>query len=188
MARLYVRAILEMVGAPAEHVDKSLRDYVNALRKSPVVEVIKRYFSEPEPQDKLFSMYAEIEFYINSIEDLFNFVMEAMPSHIEILEPDEEVLTNKLLTDVMNNFIIRLHKVDGLVKDLNAKLKLLDKNMEVLSSNFIGHLVRDSEKDIKDISSITGIPLDKIEPILENLVKANKIEKVGETKYRLKKP
>ena len=170
------RCILEILGGPKEHIENTLRDYVKALKAWDTIYVTKSDYAEPEPQEKLFSMFVELEIWTKSIPDLIGFCLEAMPSNVEILEPSEFTIDSGEFAESLNDLQAKLHTVDMRIKDLSAKNTLLEKNATALATNVILVGLRIDDLTVEGIASIVGIPSDKVKPLLDHLIKEGRIK------------
>src|SRR3989344_1166139 len=91
VTQIRCRAIIEMLGAPKEYIDKILRDYIAKIKNEGAKIVSERY-EEAVQQDKLFSNFVEMEILFDKPSQLLSFCFESMPSSIEIIEPEALVL------------------------------------------------------------------------------------------------
>jgi predicted transcriptional regulator len=169
------RAILEIVGAPQEHIEKSLKDFVEHLKNNENYDIINTEFAETKPHDKLFSTFVEIDIWVPNMNELFGFCIDAMPSSIEILEPDELVIPARDVTNSLNELQQKLHNVDLRLKQLQSQKNLLEQNTATLAANLVGFILKDKPLAVEEISKESGIPLEKIKTFLESLVKEGRI-------------
>jgi len=121
--------ILEILGRPAEYIKKTLSEIVDKLKEEKDVSVINKKIAEPKPvegQENLFTSFAEIELE-TFLEKLMAICFAYMPSHIEIVKPEELKISNAGLNSFLNELISRLHKYDELVKALMIERQTLAK-------------------------------------------------------------
>ena len=85
----YVQAkvVLEILGAPKEHIENTLVGYVEKAKGEKGIIFVDAEFSETEEQEKMFSKFVEVEFLFKNIETLIGFCFDYMPSSIEVIEP-----------------------------------------------------------------------------------------------------
>ncbi len=131
------RCIIEILGAPKEHIEKTLKDFVKNLKEWDTLEIVRSNYVEAVEQDKLFSMYVELTIWIKDFPELLGFCIEALPSSIEILEPDELKFKAGDLADSINDLVAKLHTIDRRLKDFTAQNTLLDRNAQILAKNLI---------------------------------------------------
>ncbi len=173
---ILIRAIVEMLGAPKEHIEKTLKDYVQKIKENKKIKVLSEEYAEPKEVQKLYSVFVELELRFKEMDEIINFCFDYMPSSIEIIEPEEVVLRSSDMTDFLNDLQGRLHKVDGMLKSMMAENKVLKKNGLTIVKNVIVVALKDGPKDSEELSKLTGLPKDHLQKFLNNLVKQNKIK------------
>lgn len=128
---LTARVILEVVGAPKEHIEKTLKEIIEKLKKESYIVKVLDIHIEPTKQIKeFFSSFSEIELQIKDSSSLIGFCFDYMPSSIELIEP--EVFQSDIVefTGLINDLLAKLHKYDMLVRNLWAENTMLKKHME----------------------------------------------------------
>ncbi|MCB9362209.1 hypothetical protein H6504_02130 [Candidatus Woesearchaeota archaeon] len=173
---ILVRTIIEMAGAPKEHVDKTLHDFVKSIKDNHKIKVKKSDYSEPEQQDKMFNQFVELELEAEELYDLVIFCMEAMPSSIEILEPDTLHIDYKDLTDMLNDLQGKLHTLDMKLKQYSAQNRILEDNVKTLAANCVGLALAKGPRSAEELEKDTGIPLDKLTAFLSDLEKEKRVK------------
>ena len=172
MAEIVVRAIIEMLGKPKAHIEKTLHDYVQKL-KDDKIKIQKEKFEEPKPQGELFSVFVELEIQFKSFNEVMDFCLTSLPSSIEIIDPDPLAISAHDLTASLTDLQGHLHEVDMLIKDLRAKGELIDRNAIALFRNFIVHLVNQKPHTLVELSKILGIGEKELRPFLDRMVEMN---------------
>lgn len=181
LQRVKARVTIEMLGAPKEHVQKTLKDYVEKLKKEPTVEILKIHYAEPEKREgDLYAVFAEVEAYFKDAGHLIAFCFDAMPSTVEIMEPVEIKFQGKEFEGLLNDLQARLHTVDRALKQLKALNKIIDTNAFNVLHNFILYLVRQGDKTGDELGQIIGLPADNLKPFLDKLLGEKKIKREGE--------
>lgn len=181
------RAIVEMLGAPKEYIEKTLKDYIAVMKKTKELKVKSVDTSPTEQKDKLFSLFAEIEMEVKDVDTLVGFCFDYMPSSIEVFNPSHIVFKAHELSNFFNDLQSRLHKLDLAVKELRAQNSLLEKNAGLLLRNNILITLKDKSKDVKTLGKNVGIPSEQLEPFLKRMADEHWIRKVGD-EYCLVKP
>jgi hypothetical protein len=184
--RVLARAIIEMLGAPKEHIEKTLRDYIGKIKSDKSLEIRKQEIAPAKAEKKLFSAFAELEIWFKSPQKLVDFCFDSMPSSVEIIEPGKIELDSAGLTDTLNDLQARLHNNDMLVKTLKARNSILDKNSKKILRNFVFSLLDNEQKAISLISAKVGIKEQQLKPFLDELVKEGKLEE-KEGRYGIKR-
>lgn len=177
---ILVRAIIEMLGAPKEHIEKTLKDYIEKLKSESKFRIVKADIEPAKEQGKLFATFAELEIRFNAVQDIIDFCFDSMPSSVEIVEPMELKIDAAKLSDTLNDLQAKLHRNDLIVKTLKAKGTVLDKNAKNLLRNFVFFIIKEKPQTAEDISKTVGVKVEQISPFLKELSKEGKItEKEG---------
>ncbi len=157
MTKIKALFIFEILGKPAEHIKKSLEELVDKLGKQKGIQIIKRQVHEPKKLDEeskkgktivgegLFTTFAEVELITEDMKIILNIVLNMLPAHIEIIEPDEYRFKNFELGSLLTELTIKIHKYDEIAKILMFERKnLLDKISETEGR------IRELEREIKE--------------------------------------
>ena len=122
--------MLEILGKPAEHITKVLNEIVDKLGEEKELEIVSRKIAEPKPiENDLFTSFAEFEIK-TGIEKLISICFSYMPSHVEIISPEELKIKNNDLNMILNELTRRLHQYDELAKGLMIEREILAKKIE----------------------------------------------------------
>tara|TARA_Y100000310_G_scaffold138289_2_gene137245 strand:- start:44889 stop:45329 length:441 start_codon:yes stop_codon:yes gene_type:complete len=129
---LKVKAIIQVLGAPENHVQETLKKVVGKVKEVKEIQVLKEELADTQQMEdkKLWSNFAELELQVKEMGALVNFCFDFMPSSIEILEPEKIGGTREPLTNLLNDLIARLHQYDMLLKNLHAENLMLKKKVE----------------------------------------------------------
>lgn len=171
------KIIIEMLGKPKEHVEKTLRSYVDKIKDDPELIVLNTEFADAQEKEKLWSTFAELEVVIKGIPKLIAFCFDYMPSSIEILKPEEFSMKKSTIEDFINNLQARLHNVDMIVKNQKNENEFLRQNLNKAVCNIILISLASGNLDKEKLLKITGIPDKELQIFLDKLVKDNKIRK-----------
>ena len=180
---LLCRVIIEMLGAPKDHIENTMKSYVDNLSHDEKLTIVEVHIAEAEAQDsgklakiapstpkELFSTYAEIELWFSSSEKLIEFCFDSLPSSIEIIEPQEMLFTASKFAGLLNDLQAKLHKVDMELKLKNADLQVISHSVRTVIINFIMYCLTEKPQNAEYIAKAIGIKLDKIENVLTELV------------------
>ena len=173
--KVTAKVIIEMLGAPKEHVEKTLRDYVASLADDKRLRVINQTIEPAEERNKLFTAFVELELEFTGVDKLIDFCFEAMPSSIEILEPEQLVFNSIALANILNDLQARLHTVDMSMKQLSAQIGVVDRNAMNVLHNFIRFLIKDGGKTVQEMAPIIGIHPNQLNAFLEKMDASGKI-------------
>lgn len=175
------RAIIEMLGAPKEHIQETLRLYIEKIKNDEKkMSLLHVEYAEPKEAGTLFSVFAELDVAFEDMQALTYFCFDYMPGSIEIYEPEELVYTANDYTDFLNDLQARLHKFDILIKNLSAENKVIKKNGLTLARNIVLACLESGPKSLMEISKRSGMPEEHIKKFVNILVQEEKItEKDG---------
>ena len=182
--QVLAKIIIEMLGAPKEHIEKTIKDYVEKLKNDKDITIIQEDFSDAKEQGKFFSIFVELDIWFKDVSKLIEFCFDAMPSSVEIIEPTSLKFEAGELSGLINDLQARIHQLDMLVKDLNAKLKIVDKNAMVVLENFVANVLKDGKKTEEEIGKLIGMTPKTLIKFLEQYEKDGKI-KTENDKYML---
>lgn len=176
--KVVTRVILEMLGAPKDYIESTMKNYVTKLKKEGI-DIIVEVYEEAIPQGKLFNTFAELEIKFNNLKQLLDFCFDAMPSSVEILDPIEFKINANEMSDFLNDLQARIHQSDMIVKTVNAQKTLLDRNTLAVFQNFIVHQLKEP-KNIDELAKPMGINSEDLKPFVERLIEQNKVKKVDD--------
>jgi hypothetical protein len=185
---ILAQVAFEVMGNPKEHVEKTIHDFMDNIRKDFQINILNEEYGEAEEVPKsegLWSTYCDAEILTDNL-DKFNWLcVNFMPSSIEIIEPQELRIKDKDLTNWFNDLLAKLHEVSISYRQATTKEDLLIENMNLLIQNSI-LLAAEHHHKKQEIGEKIGIPSDQLEPFFESLLKSNKLEKKGEEYHRKK--
>ena len=134
--KIKIKAILEIMGAPKEHVEKTMDMVLGKAKENKDMHVYSDKTSPPaQVEDKPFwSMFTELEVGFKDEDGLMGFCFDFMPSSIEIIDPITFNFKKDYLENMLNDLIARLHHYDMMVKNIHAQNILLKKENEKLKT------------------------------------------------------
>ncbi len=182
------RAILEVLGAPKEHVEKSISLFVDNIKKSEDYTVLSDEIHPVEDaQEKdMFVTFAELEIETERLGNIANFCFDFMPSSIEIIEPERLTYLASDLSNFFNDLQAKLHDLDMTVKQFRVQNSNLKNNSVKLLRNMILLTLRhEGPLTVEKLGERVGIPVDQLRPILEKTEKQGYISSSDEG-YTLK--
>ena len=122
--KLTVRMVLEVLGTPKEHVEKTIKLIMERFREEEEVKVISAKAYEAEKVKAFWSTFCDLEFQIESVEKLINICFNYMPSSLEIVDPSELNIKVNQMNNILNDLMSKLHGYDMIIKDINARKQL----------------------------------------------------------------
>lgn len=175
---LHFRAVIEVLGKPKEHVQDSVKQYVDKLEKNDKYEVLKKDFADlkKHEEEDLWSTFAEVEVKADKVEDLIGFCFDYMPSIIELIDPAEVTFRDEEISAFLNDLQARLHQVDMVAKQVKMENDHLKNNMSRLLKNYIQILLTSKGLTAEKLSILTGVNQEKLEDYLDVLIDEGKID------------
>lgn len=182
------RTVMEILGKPQEHVEKSIKEYVEKLKKDEAYEILSVDFAEIKKQEKqeLWASFAELEIKVKEVTQIVNFCIDYMPSLIEIIEPKELTFKDVELSQFLNDLQAKLHGIDMVAKQVKMENDMLKNNTAGLLKNYLTILLTQKEFTADQLAQLTGVKKDRLEDFLDQLIDEGKIDLKGEV-YYLKK-
>ncbi len=134
MEKIIANTIIEIVGAPVEHVKETMEKVSNLIKENKDYDIIKKETSEPKENEfphpskkdekvKVFSTFTEFEISFKNYDALTNFCFEFMPSSVEVLEPMELKIDAQEVNNTLNDILARLHHQSKIIMEYSALKK-----------------------------------------------------------------
>jgi hypothetical protein len=177
--RILARIIIEVLGAPKEHVEDAIKQVVDRLYETKDLEVVSESTFEAVEKDKLFTTFSEIEIWFKDVDALIQMMFNFTPSSVEIMQPAQLNTDAHIMSGLCNDFLLKMHDLGLKMKDTSANMQLLKKNTDALIRNFINFLLKEPRSS-EDLAKLTGIPKANVEAILANYEKAGIVSKKGD--------
>lgn len=189
---IHIRAIIELMGAPKEHIQNTLKKYVEKISNDDSLILLNAEFSEPkeaeETDGKFFMCFVEVEMLAKSISTVSFFCFDYMPSSVEIISPENVQYKSAELSNFFNDIQARLHSLDKFLKDTLAKQKnLLRNSNRLLRNNIIIVISHDGPLSSEELSKKVGITSEQLNPFLDAMVNDNYLKKEGDKFSLMKK-
>lgn len=183
---LYTSIVFELIGNPKEYVEKALKVVLDSIHKNENLKIVGYEIGDPEEvQGGMWGAFCDSEILVKDLITLNWVATNFSPASIEIIEPTEITLKDKQLTDIYGDFLSHIHAFNTTLIDLRSKSKTMQKNINaVVRNSILVSLVKES-KPVEDISKMIGISVENIMPVLDAMIKENKLELV-ENKYKRK--
>ena len=178
MAIITFRAVIEVLGKPQEHVEESMKQYLQQLQEDKRFKVQHKQLAEIKKQEEqdLWTIFAELEVQTDQLQNLTIFCLDYMPSLIEIIEPAQMTLTDIQLSEFLNDLQAKLHQIDLLAKHVKIENDHLKRNLGGLLNNYIQILLKQANLGSEQLSKLTGVPQDQLEDYLDQMMDAGKID------------
>ena len=128
--------IIEMMGRPKEHLKETLIGVLNKIGTEQGIALLNKKIHEPKKvkdvKNEIFTTFAEIELEFDSFARLVTFIFSYMPSHIEIVKPENISVSNYDLNVLGNELVKRLHQYDSIAKIVSIERDNLKTQLEQL--------------------------------------------------------
>ncbi len=162
MEKITASLIIEILGKPAEHVKESIEMLVTKLDAEKGVSVIEKKFHEPKPVEgskELFTTFADLTAEFDTLEAYLNVIFGYMPSHLEVISPENLRMANYDLTDFANKLVQRLHFYDSIAKKMLADQDFLIKKMQEEAPELVKKIVDELKQN--KMNKQKGSPVQK---------------------------
>lgn len=128
------RSIIEIVGGPKEYVDKAMGIVIKKLQDDEKITLLKeKVFEAKQIEGKpLFSCFCEVDIEVKDMVDLFGFGFDFMPSSLEIYDPTEFHVNARVMNEMFNELMAKMHQYDMVVKNIYAQNLVLKRKYGVL--------------------------------------------------------
>lgn len=137
MENIYAIMIFEIMGRPAEYIRETLSQLIEKIQSEKGCKLEEKRVFEPklvEHQKDIFTTFAEVEAHFERIEDLLRVIFTYMPSHIDIVRPQNSAVTNAEMNYIVNELAIMLHKYDEIAKRMMIENDALKKYVEAFQT------------------------------------------------------
>jgi len=171
---ILVRAIFEMAGNPKEHVENTLKQYIDNVKQDPDYIFIREYTAPTQETEGIWSTFVEAEIVISNFDKLNFLCFNLSPANIEILQPESFSLTHKVMTDWYNDLLSKLHEVSAVVKSNGQENDLLKLNLNRSIRNCVMLALTES-RNVDDVSLKVGIDKEHLQPFLDAMIKEKSI-------------
>ncbi|MBN1386513.1 hypothetical protein JW968_06090 [Candidatus Woesearchaeota archaeon] len=172
---LHVRVIVEMAGAPKDHLEQVIDALSKRIKAD--FEVVDFFVEDLEEKGKLFHTFMEIELLFRNTDELIGFCFDYMPSNVEVLAPAKFVLDSARFSNLVNDLLGKLHHMDDVLKEIQADNRLLRMNSTTLFKNMVLVALAPGEKDLEKLIKLTGFKKESLEPLLAKMVEEKLISK-----------
>ena len=141
--KIKARIMFEMIGRPKAHLKKAMADLFEVIGREKIITILNSKIHEPKKLEKevmeknkyngeMFSTFAEIEIEFEQIMSLFGLCFRYLPSHVEIISPENFNLDNLDMNAIANEIINRIHHYDSIAKTMLMQNSILSKRVEEL--------------------------------------------------------
>lgn len=140
-----------MLGNPEKHLLDSMNNHLNKMDSVKGVHIVSKKISEPKLDEKsqLFMCFSEVEIECSDLVTLTTIIINFLPSSVEIVDPAELRMSCKDATDYLTELVMKLHSYDGIIRELDMRLK---SSIKIMTDNGLikdGKLTEEAKSKIK---------------------------------------
>jgi hypothetical protein len=180
---IHVLVTFEIIGKPAAHVDKSLKMFLDDIKKHEDKVVWLEEHAEPAEQttenDEFFGAFAEVDMLIKDLETITWLATDYTPASIEIIEPTSFDVKALVIQNWTNDLLSKLHTIGAGAKSQNSQLEYLKQNLQQLIHNTILLSLGRGAKNVEALAKDTSLTK---EALVQHLAKLKEAKKVAEKK------
>ena len=176
-------SIIELLGRPKESVESGLKQVVSTLESSDIVKAGEIEVSDvvnAKDTKTMFAGFIEFDVEFKTYDDIFGFLIDFMPSSLEINEPAELKLDHASFNNMLSDVIAKLHEYDKIVKDTITERVFLERKMDLLIRNLVMVILSDGKKmTALDIAQRAGIDQESVRAWLNQMQKDKVVNSDG---------
>jgi hypothetical protein len=128
--------MLEVLGRPPEHLKETLKELIKQIGEEKGVEVKSHEIHEPielKENKNLYTSFADVDVETDGVVEILRLTFKYMPSHIEIVSPENITITNNFLNETFNELTRRLHAYDDIARILQNEKIILENQLKGLT-------------------------------------------------------
>jgi hypothetical protein len=172
---ILTKVIFEMAGNPKEHVEGTLKKYIDLIKQDPDYIFMNEFMAPCEERDdKVWSTFFESDILVASFDKLDLLCFNMAPASIEVIEPEQFSLTQKQVTDIYTNLIAKLHEVSISNKNFTSENELLKVNLNRAIRNCV-ILALVEPKNPDELAAKVGIDKEHLQPFIDAMLKEKTI-------------
>ncbi|MBS3172194.1 hypothetical protein J4438_01260 [Candidatus Woesearchaeota archaeon] len=137
MEKIIANTIVEIAGAPIEHVKQTMDKVISLIEKDKDMKIIEKETGEPKENEfdhptkkgekiKVWSTFTEFEIEFKNFDTLTNFCFEFMPSSVDIIEPTQLKIGAEEINLTLNDILGRLHHQSKILMEYSALKKQIE--------------------------------------------------------------
>lgn len=178
---LKVYVLLEIVGKPAEHVEKAIRAVMGQIKDTEGIEVLDEDIGKPEKTDDgFYGVFAEFDAYVQSLQRVGYLATNYTPATIELVEPEEMQVGFDEFNEVFGDTLSKLHMNNMQINELKQRRQQMTRSLNALAQNAILLSLQEGEKSLDAIAEDTGLNASDAENMLEAMEKEGKVASAAE--------
>jgi len=154
--KIHAALMIEILGKPADYLKEALGAHVDKMETMiKDLKITKKKIAEPkEVKEGIFTTFAEVEIETD-YPGLSLVTMNFMPSHIEVITPEEVRINNTEMNEFFNDLTRKLHQYDEITKAISLERDMLIKQLQELQEKLsIKNAITDA------VTESSNIPLE----------------------------
>jgi hypothetical protein len=143
--------MFEMLGKPKEHLEATMDKFIETIGKEKGLRVINKSTNEAkilEQKDKdgkiisndLYSTFSDLEIEFDDVFLMLGFAFKYMPSHLEIVKPEDFRFRNADFGSIVNNILTKMHHYDSIAKGAIMQNQILAQHLAAMKSKLEGNI------------------------------------------------
>mgnify|MGYP001588610459 FL=1 len=128
---LKIKAIIEILGRPKEHVEDTINKVIEEIKNRKGLTLLENKVAKTKKLENFYSSYIDVELKLSNMDQLIDFCFDFMPSNVEILEPEELTLDSHLLAEYMNDLLAKLHHQSMVMRNIHAENLVMKQKLGV---------------------------------------------------------
>jgi hypothetical protein len=144
--------IFEAIGRPAEYLGQILQNLVEKIKEEEGVKILESKINSPQQMKDhkdFFSNFAEVEVEVEEIRYLTMLMFKYMPAHVDVISPEEIVLSNNGWSEILSELTRRLHGYDEIARVMQNERAILEQKLKQILSEKEGKSKESPEKEKK---------------------------------------
>jgi len=136
--KILAKVVVEIVGSPKEHVEVTIRKYINNIKDTFDVKSHVLYDAEKLSNEKykgMYSSFVDLEIEFKDFKEITKMCFDYMPSSIDIIKPDKSTVEAQDIMDMFNDLMAKLHDMDMKMKNINANNIVLRRELNKYNGN-----------------------------------------------------
>lgn len=119
MTKIQLRFILEILGRPPQHISEGLKLLVNEMKNEPGIKLLEETHHPPiavKDSKDLYTTFTEVILEVPDMAHVSDLMFKYLPSNVEILSPEELIISNRDLTILATSITQKMHQYDSVTK------------------------------------------------------------------------
>ncbi|MCG2719057.1 MAG: hypothetical protein L6408_09540 [Nanoarchaeota archaeon] len=136
MNKIQAKIVIEILGTPKGHVEETMKQIIEKLKNEKGLELLRettyesKQLEEPQELKNMWSTFSDMEIEVEEFNKLVGICFDYMPSSIEILDPFDLKMETADISEMLNDLMAKLHKVDMALKNTIAHNTMLQKKLQ----------------------------------------------------------